>query len=226
LFFACIWSFPDDARELVLVASAVAAWLVASGIPRRFLVPMILYGLLIFGPFFLLIPWIDPGAAHGASDQDALTLSALRVPWRILVKGMGGMLIAAATVSSLTISELYESLARFPLPRIVTSILVQIVHQAGVLAHETSRISRAMAVRGGVSGWKNGLRMLASLPSVWLPRVFQRAERVAVAMELRDYGYVLPQFTTARLRVADVALIAATATILALVLVWRFTLPV
>jgi len=64
---------------------------------------------------------------------------------------------------------------------------VQIVHQAASLFYETKRVASAMAVRGASGGGKAAWQVLWSLPRVWLPRIVDRADRVADAMELRGY---------------------------------------
>ena len=97
------------------------------------------------------------------------------------------MLVSVATVSCLSAAELREALVRLPVPSLVSSILVQIVHQTGILLYETQRVAAAMGVRGAVSGGRVAWRVLFSLPQVWLPRVIDRAERVSAAMELRGY---------------------------------------
>ena len=51
-----------------------------------------------------------------------------------------------------------------------------------------------MAARGATGGGRAARRVLVSLPSIWLPRVVLRAERVGDAMEVRGYGVELPRF--------------------------------
>jgi cobalt/nickel transport system permease protein len=213
LFFGCLWSAPDVPAGFVAVVAVVLIWLRATGIPKRYLGPLLVYGLLVFLPVFLLVPWIG-AETSGTIWERAVSFEALRPPWRIFVRGLSGMLVATATVSAMTVSELYASLIRLPLPRLATSILVQIVHQTGLLFHETARVARAIAVRGGTSGWKAGLLVARSIPAVWLPRVLFKAERVGAAMELRGYGGPLPAFDLARVRASDVLVVAGAGAIL------------
>jgi energy-coupling factor transporter transmembrane protein EcfT len=97
------------------------------------------------------------------------------------------MLVSIGTVASLSASDLREGLLRLPVPRVVSAILLQIVHQAATLFYETRRVASAVAVRGASNARVTGWRVLSSLPRVWLPRIIVRAERVAAAMELRGY---------------------------------------
>ena len=105
----------------------------------------------------------------------------------MLASGTGALVSTLATVTVLNMSDLREGLLRLPVPVMVSGILLQMVHQTATLAYETRRMAAAMAVRGATSNRRSGLKILASLPRVWLPRVLERADRIASAMELRGY---------------------------------------
>ena len=107
------------------------------------------------------------------------------VRWSVLLRGVTGMLVSMATATSLGLSEVREALGRLPVPREASAILLQMVHQTASLSRESGRVAAAMAVRGASSGGVTAWRLLSSLPQVWLPRVIERAERVAAVMELR-----------------------------------------
>ncbi len=114
------------------------------------------------------------------------------------------MLVSAATATSLTVTDLGRGLGRLPVPRMVSSILVQIVQQTATLWDETRSVAAAMALRGASGAGLTTWRVLASLPRVWLPRVILRAERVSAAMEIRGYvGAVFVGSEPFRLRPAD-----------------------
>ncbi|MDI7267871.1 MAG: energy-coupling factor transporter transmembrane component T, partial [Myxococcota bacterium] len=160
------------------------AWGIACRPPGRVVRAVVLAGLALFLPYFLLAPLI-----HG--DPSAATPDRVQVPavlWSVFLRGMTGMFVSIATVTTLTAADLHEALVRLPVPRMVSAILVQVVHQTGVLVHETRQVASAMAVRGASTGGRTAWRVLSSLPRVWLPRVLRRAERVGAAMELRGYG--------------------------------------
>ncbi len=122
------------------------------------------------------------GASAAAGWEHGFAVSA-----NLLVRGVSGVLISMATVASVSVSDLREGLTRLPLPGIVSAIVVQIVHQTASLFYETKRVASAMAVRGASGGGKAAWQVLWSLPRVWLPRIVDRADRVADAMELRGY---------------------------------------
>jgi energy-coupling factor transporter transmembrane protein EcfT len=116
-------------------------------------------------------------------------------PPGIVVKGLSATIAVMAPAAALTPHEASVVVMRLPIPAFVRFMVLQMLHQAGVLVHETQAIHRAVVVRGGVHGLRGVIRFGAALPEAWLPRVAVRAERVAVAMELRGYGHQRPQIT-------------------------------
>jgi len=140
----------------------------------------------MFLPYLLLVPFIAKGPSVPGQGTD--WARALAAPWGILIHGLAGLLIATATVTTLMMSDLRSGLLALPLPRVFTAIVVQIVHQTSVLLAETERVTAAVAVRGGSGKRRAVVRMLISLPRVWLPRILGRADRVAAAMELRGFA--------------------------------------
>jgi len=201
-----------------MIGLTVSGWLVACRLPARVVRIALLFGLVLFLPYFLLVPLIQSGQHEpGWSFGDSLV-----GPWSVLIKGISGMLVSIATIGCLTASDLHTALSRLPLPRIVSEILVQIVHQTGTLIYETGRIASAMAVRGAAGGGKNVYAILWSLPRVWLPRVIERAERVAMAMELREYRSGVYGFDSPVNRFADIFVLVIMLTWLAAVVIVRY----
>ncbi|HUT77463.1 MAG TPA: CbiQ family ECF transporter T component [Polyangia bacterium] len=211
-FAACIIAPAATVAGSLGVAAVVAIWLAACRPPFRVLRIAGALGLVLFLPYFLLLPLLP----DAPSDPGGSWRQALLVPWAVLLHGMSGMLVSVATVASLSASELREALVRLPVPGVVSAILLQIVHQAATLFYETKRVAAAMAVRGASSGGVAGWRVLSSLPRVWLPRVVERAERVTAAMELRGYGEdELRSFQRSKTGLADCAALVAAAGALA-----------
>lgn len=211
-FAACIVSTGATLTGSLCVVFAAAAWLFLCRPPARVVRAFLLLGLAVFLPYFLLLPLLpDAPSASVESWRRALV-----VPWTVLLRGLGGMLVAVATVAALGAGDLREALVRLPVPGVVSAILLQIVHQTATLFYETRRIAAAMAVRGASSGGVAAWRVLGALPRVWLPRVVARAERVGAAMELRGYAETPPRplrsFAAGR---ADYALLAAATAVLA-----------
>lgn len=185
-FAACLMSPALSAPGTAFIAVTTAAWIRASGLPGRVLRSSVLLGLAMFLPYFLLVPLMVKGPS--VTGPGTGWAAALAAPWGILLHGLAGLLIATATIATLTASDLRGGLLALPFPRVLAAILVQIVHQTFVLLSETNRVAAAMAVRGGSGKWRATVRMLSSLPRVWLPRILGRADRVAAAMEIRGFA--------------------------------------
>ncbi len=207
MFAACMVSPADTTIGSLVVMGAAAVWIIACRPPVNVIGATLLLGLVLFLPYFLLMPLIpvDPSVAAGRWQR------AFFVPWSVLLRGISGMLISIGTVASLNASDLREGLVRLPVPTVVTAILLQIVHQTATLFYETRRVAAAMAVRGASGGGVAAWRVLFSLPRVWFPRIIVRAERVAAAVELRGYcDGELRSFQRVTMGVADgIALVLA-----------------
>jgi len=133
------------------------------------------------------------------------------------------MLLCAATVTTLSASDLRRGLLGLPVPAMVTAILLQIVQQTATLLDESRRVAMAIAVRGASTGGLTAIRLIGSLPRVWLPRVMERAERVAAAMELRGFcSGDLPTFVLRPIRMADAATLVLVLGVIGLALVIRW----
>ncbi|MFH1434165.1 MAG: energy-coupling factor transporter transmembrane component T [Pseudomonadota bacterium] len=187
LFSVCMVAAPDTAAGFSFLLITVAAWLIACRVPAADLSRMMAFGLIMFLPFFLLTPWTGPGPRSASWMQGPELLEAAAVPWRVFARGLGGMLVSMATMASVSVVDFHSGMSRLPLPRVLVGLLAQIIHQAGALVGETRRIAAAMAVRGASGRTRSSWRILTSLPTVWLPRVATRVERVAAAMELRGF---------------------------------------
>lgn len=211
LFAACMAAPAGTVPGIILVAATTLGWIAACGMPRRAARSFAFLGLAMFLPFFLLVPLLVKGR--------------FAAPWDVFLHGMSGMLVTAATVTALSASDLRRGLLALPVPRVISAVLIQIVHQTAELLAETGRVAAAVAVRAGSGGGKAALRVLASLPRVWLPRIIDRADRVAAAMELRGYAETdLRVLGQAALEAADVAVIIVNLGVLALAaaLRWRW----
>jgi energy-coupling factor transporter transmembrane protein EcfT len=182
---------------IVLVVASLG-WSLYCQPPKRILRAALVLGLMLFSPYFLLIPVMAEQLSLSAFS------AAARVVAGIFAHGMAGMVVSITTVTSLTVSDLREGLLRLPVPSLVAVIVLQIVHQSLVLVEETRRIASAMSVRGACGRGMTAFRVLVSLPQVWLPRVIQRAERVAAAMDVRGYcAQDLPSFENHRVGTRD-----------------------
>ncbi|MCX6569892.1 MAG: energy-coupling factor transporter transmembrane component T [Candidatus Aminicenantes bacterium] len=222
-FAACLMSPALSAPGTVFITATTAVWIYASGLPGRALRSSALLGLAMFLPYFLLVPLMVKGPS--VTGPGTGWAGALAVPWGILLHGLAGLLIATATIATLTASDLRGGLLALPFPRVLAAILVQIVHQTFVLLSETNRVAAAMAVRGGSGRWRAAVRMLSSLPRVWLPRILGRADRVAAAMEIRGFAEAdLRIFGQRVIRAPDAVVIVLAGAVLAVAATLRLRL--
>jgi hypothetical protein len=109
------------------------------------------------------------------------------------VKGAAAMLALMAPMAGLPVHHWSAAIVRLPLPRHVRLLLEQILHQSEVLGLETRNTYRALTVRSARRGIAGVMTFSHTLPSVWLPRVALRAERVAIAMDVRGYTDHVPR---------------------------------
>lgn len=181
VFATCMIAPATSWAGVVVITAAVLAYALLVRPPVRIVRSTLLLGFALFLPYFLLVPLIhDPASGQGWMD-------AVGVSWTVFFRGITAMQASVYTATALSASALRQGLSRLPVPRVVSAVLIQIVHQTASLIYETRQIACAIAVRGGTTGCRTGIRVVASLPSVWLPRVVERAERVGAAMDLRGY---------------------------------------
>ncbi len=205
----------------ILTVALTSFWVFACCPPRRILGAFLLLGLAMFLPYLLLVPFM---AGRGTVVTENSS-GALAVIGTIVLRGMSVMFISLTTVTVLDPADRREAILHLPLPAAATEITLQILHQSMALLVETKRIAAAMAIRGASHRGMTAWRMLTSLPQVWLPRIFLRAERVAAAMEVRGYGESGLATDTSRQReAADVAAVtfAIAALALAIALQWKW----
>ncbi len=216
LFAASLAAPAGTGRGIALIAFVATAWTAACGMPLRAVKSFALLGAAMFLPYFLLVPLLTGAGTPGPSGQGGF-LSALAAPWDVVLHGFAGLFLTAATVTSLSASDFRRGVLALPLPRLVTGVVIQIVHQTAVLFAETGSVAAAIAVRSGSGRAGTVLRVLASVPRVWLPRIIHRADRVSAAMELRGYAETdLRVMGPTKPRAADAAAIGAAVGLLAL----------
>ncbi|MFH1130668.1 MAG: energy-coupling factor transporter transmembrane component T [Pseudomonadota bacterium] len=163
------------------VALSVVLWESLVCPPARIIRSTTMLGLVLFLPYFFLVPLIQ---VESAADKWTYAFLA---PWTVFFRGMAAMHVTVSAATTLSASALRQGLSRLPVPAVFSAVLIQIVHQTSNLIYESRRVAAAVAVRGGTTGYQTAIRVLGSLPRVWLPRVVVRAERVGAAMELRGY---------------------------------------
>lgn len=146
----------------------VLATIVLNGVPPSRIVLLVLVGGLMYVPVILFSP---PSVA---------------------LKGFSSMSVVLAAVSGLTAADLHVVVIRLPVPALARLLMMQVLHQGEVLRRETYRVHQAVSVRGGIRGFRDTWLFVRAIPMSWMPRMIFRAERVALAMDVRGYGDALP----------------------------------
>ena len=204
LFAVCMSAPVTGLAGLACITGGTAAWLLLCRSPLGTIGRAVLLGLSFLLPAFLLTPLIRNAPVGAGWNWER----SVAVPWSMLIRGLSGMLVTLGAVTALSASDLREGMMHLPIPRHISAILLQIIHQAGTLVDETRQVASAMAIRGASGAGRAAWRVLASLPQVWIPRVVVRAEEVAAAMEIRGYGQdTIPSFQGSRLRARDVVVL-------------------
>jgi len=187
----------------LLFLGVALAWCACCGLPPRRFITVLKFALCVFLPLLLLaLPahWIG----EGASWRDAL-----RPPLTLCARGIAGIIVTAATLSTFNLTTFAHGVAALPFPRTVASLLVQLVHQTFLLANESRRMMTAMRMRGVPEARvATQLRVLAALPVCWLTRIATHAGRVGDAMELRGFDGLPRNTPHGRLTLRDALALA------------------
>jgi hypothetical protein len=154
---------------LLAMAILVLATIVLNGIRLSHIAMLILAGSLLYVPVILFSP-----------------LS-------VALKGFSSMVVVLAAVSGMSAGDLHAAVVRFPVPMFARLLMMQMLHQGEVLRRETYRVHQALSVRGGTRGFRDTRLFVRAIPLSWMPRMIFRAERVALAMDVRGYGSAVPQ---------------------------------
>lgn len=182
VFASCLISPIHTPLGVSVICGAMIGWVLLCGIPWKSMAGLSLYAFLLFLPLFLLIPWMEPYPSAANSWY-----GAARVPFEIGIRGTACIFICASTIAILDLAEFNRGLSRLPIPRTMASLIIQIVHQTAMLTNESRRISSAVRIRGAPAGCMARLRFLPALPTIWLLRIMNRAERIGAAMDLRGF---------------------------------------
>lgn len=142
--------------------------------------------MALFLPLFLLTPWLESaGPAHGNPWLDAA-----KIPLAMSLRGISCVFVCASTMAVLDLADFGAALGTLPIPRMIRQLLMQIAHQTAMLTNESQRISAAVRIRGLPLGLASKLRFLPAVPTIWLLRVMNRADRLAATMDLRGFEFI------------------------------------
>jgi len=216
-------SLRDPLAGIFFTLCVSAAFLLLCGVPLRHLMRATIAVVAMSAPVLCYAMFASTNGL-AFSPRTSLAVDAAMQQHIVVValKGMSFALIVVGTLSTVSFSELSDSLARIPLPRIVLLLILQILHQTQLLRDETARISDAFAVRGATSGIRASGLVLRYFPQAWLPRVVAKSDRVGNAMELRGYGTTLLQFKRSPMILRDWCALCVAALMMSAVVANRF----
>lgn len=207
----------SDLRCVALLVFVLVGWTVWCGIPLRRLGAALCFAGCLFLPLLLFAPLARLHAEAGSWSE------AFRAPLVIALRGVSCVVVCAAAMAALELSELGQGLAGLPLPHAPVALIVQIAHQTTLLADESVRMAMALRLRGvPTSGAAVRLRCLFALPVLWLVRLLMRAERVSAAMDVRGFEGPSRREHAAIFSALDRSAMAVAFVVLAAVLVLRW----
>ena len=183
VFNACMIAPVINLNGGSIIAATVLLWIASCRPPVRVLKALLVLGAFMFLPY--LIYGLFPGFFYGIQDSEN---TAFNAAVSVIVHGLAGLIVTVTCVTVLDSAEFRSAFLTLPVPVFISEILLQIVHQAGSMIHETERVFSAMAVRGAMGKNHFHIKVVASFPQAWMLRMIGRVERVAEAMEVRGYA--------------------------------------
>gem|GEM_PF-3180700 len=197
-FACCLLSPSDTLAGMALILAVATLWTFACLPPVGLVTAWAVIGLIAFGPYLLLTPFIPDRA-------DRVTVTA-----SIILRGTTCTIVGLSTISCLDMMEWLRGLASTCLPQLAVRIITQVMQQSCRLWEQTRRVALAIVVRTGTAGWSKTWSLAKNLPVAWFPRVVWSAERVAAVMEVRGLCVLdLKTLTDGRLGLLDLIGIAA-----------------
>lgn len=217
VFISCSAAPLESSLEIAIFLGIVAVWTVICGFPRRRLLQVLRFAGFLFLPLLLLAPIIRVDANLSSWSE------TIRVPLIIALRGTVCIVVCAATIAAMSLTELGQGLTGLRLPRLLVTLILQIAHQTVMLTDESRRTMAALRVRGVTSATLFArLRSLFALPVLWSQRFLLRAERVSAAMEMRGFEGPPHRKRAAKLSRAECGAVATSIVILGVVLVLRW----
>lgn len=161
----------------------LAVWTALCGPPARRLRTALMFSLILFGPVLVLLALVQCAAAGDVSSPAYAPAAVAGA------RGVFCVVASVSTLATLSLPDLWEALDGLRAPRAFSAVIVQIMHQTGLLADESRRIASALRMRGAHAARPaERLRCVCQFPVVWLLRLLARAERVGLAMEVRGFA--------------------------------------
>ena len=185
VFATCLVSPLTSLPGICIGCGAAIGWVALCGLPGSRLLALCLYSMALFLPLFILTPWLE-GTGHAQGNP---WWEAAEIPLAMSLRGTACVFVCAATMAVFDMADFDAALGSLPIPRIISQLLMQIAHQTAMMTNESQRISTALRIRGLPIDLAAKLRFLPALPTIWLLRIMNRADRIGTAMDLRGFEF-------------------------------------
>jgi cobalt/nickel transport system permease protein len=223
LFVLLVVATPREAFwAFGLYAALLATVAAAARVPPGFLARRMLIEVP-FLAFALLLPFIAEGPRTTVLTL-SLSESGLWGAWNILAKGTLGVAASVLLAATTEVRHLLHGLQRLRLPPLLVQIAAFMVRYADVISGELRRMRVARESRGFTARGPRHWGVLAKTAGALFIRVYERGERVHLAMLSRGYAGTMPVLTHVTATRGQWALAAALPAAALLVCVMTWTL--
>jgi cobalt/nickel transport system permease protein len=221
--FGFVFAVVLTPREVVWAFAAFACIVVSAIVMARLPPGFVAARLLVLVPFLLAaatLPQLEgpPDALWGLSRE------GLWDAWNIAAKGILGASASIVLAATHEPPDLVAGLERLRVPRVVTAIMGFMIRYLELVVGEVARMRVAMRSRGHHARGIGGVAPMGQALGSLFIRVYERGERVYLAMASRGYHGTMPAsgaVASAGAWVAGAAVVAVAATVAAVAAVTR-----
>lgn len=181
-----LWAFGLHAA--VLAGTAAVARIPATVLLRRMAVEV------PFVVFAVLMPFLSPGERIDVLGVP-LSVDGLYAAWNVLAKATLGVVTSIILAATTDIRDILLGLQRLRMPHLLVQIMSFMVRYGDVVTAEMHRMRIARQSRGFVARDIRQLPAVARSAGALFIRVYERGERVHLAMLSRGYTGRMPCLT-------------------------------
>lgn len=177
------WAFGVHAVLLASLASLA-----------RIPVPVVLRRMAVEAPFVVfavLMPFLSTGSRVDVLGF-SLSVDGLYGAWNVLAKATLGVVTSIILTATTDVREILLGLERLRLPNLLVQIMTFMIRYGDVVTSETHRMRIARESRGFIARDLRQLPIVARSAGALFIRVYERGERVHLAMLSRGYTGRMP----------------------------------
>lgn len=178
-----VWAFGLHAA---LLAGVSAAARIPPGVLLRRMtveIPFVIFAVLM--PFLSSGPRIHPLGVP-------LSVTGLHDAWNVLAKATLGVMVSIILAATTDLGDLLAGLQRLRMPGLLVQIMSFMIRYGDVVTDEMRRMHIARQSRGFVARDLRQLATVARSAGALFIRVYERGERVHLAMLSRGYAGRMP----------------------------------